>query len=537
MDCMQKRGGVAAASASAVLVACVSGWASASAQVAIYPGPSYTPPALNGARTPTLPFAPGRTAGDGVGIGFAEKLTNGTMFGYRAYRWDTTGAQELGLAGSTTGSAISYAFGINSAGVVVGTSDAFVNGSPAGSRAVRWDPGSVVPTALGPVSVGPNGTSFATAYAINDAGTIVGGGETYVSGVARGYRAARWDAGSTVATVLGNLGTTANGTTQAFATAVNAGNTAIGYGAKYVEGAERGFRAIRWDAGTVAAIELGDLGVGVGNFGQTNFSNSRAYAINTQGTIVGFANKYTVSGGTIGTRAVRWDGGSTVATELGNLGTLASGSTTSEAYDINDSGTAVGFAQKYVGGSSRGFRAVRWDAGSTVATELGILGTFGGGLSTSYAYAINEGGIAVGYVKKYTATGTLVGDRAVYWGPDGEAVDLNTLLSPTDAANWTLNLARDISDTGWITGLGLFDPDGAGPLASYNRMFLMQIATSSCAACAADFNQDGGIDGSDIGAFFAEWEQGAACADANQDGGIDGSDVGAFFVVWEAGGC
>jgi len=58
-----------------------------------------------------------------------------------------------------------------------------------------------------------------------------------------------------------------------------------------------------------------------------------------------------------------------------------------------------------------------------------------------------------------------------------------------------------------------------------------------CPACAADFNQDGGIDGSDVGAFFDVWEAGRPCGDVNEDGGIDGSDVGAFFAVWEAGGC
>jgi len=55
--------------------------------------------------------------------------------------------------------------------------------------------------------------------------------------------------------------------------------------------------------------------------------------------------------------------------------------------------------------------------------------------------------------------------------------------------------------------------------------------------CAADFNQDGGVDGADIESFFASWSIGDAAADVNQDGGIDGSDVEAFFVVWQAGGC
>ncbi len=53
--------------------------------------------------------------------------------------------------------------------------------------------------------------------------------------------------------------------------------------------------------------------------------------------------------------------------------------------------------------------------------------------------------------------------------------------------------------------------------------------------CIADFNVDGGIDGSDIGAFFEVWESGDVRADVNEDGGIDGSDVTSFFELWEAG--
>lgn len=54
-------------------------------------------------------------------------------------------------------------------------------------------------------------------------------------------------------------------------------------------------------------------------------------------------------------------------------------------------------------------------------------------------------------------------------------------------------------------------------------------------ACIGDFNQDGGVDGSDIFAFFEAWQQGDASADVSQDGGVDGTDVEAFFVRWEAG--
>lgn len=54
--------------------------------------------------------------------------------------------------------------------------------------------------------------------------------------------------------------------------------------------------------------------------------------------------------------------------------------------------------------------------------------------------------------------------------------------------------------------------------------------------CIADVNADGGVDGADIGAFFAFWQAGDGRGDVNLDGGVDGVDVEAFFVAW-SGGC
>ncbi|MBX3382592.1 MAG: hypothetical protein KF864_03685 [Phycisphaeraceae bacterium] len=55
--------------------------------------------------------------------------------------------------------------------------------------------------------------------------------------------------------------------------------------------------------------------------------------------------------------------------------------------------------------------------------------------------------------------------------------------------------------------------------------------------CPADFNQDGGVDGSDVEAFLIAWEIGESDGDVNCDGGVDGSDVETFFYYWEDGGC
>ncbi len=53
--------------------------------------------------------------------------------------------------------------------------------------------------------------------------------------------------------------------------------------------------------------------------------------------------------------------------------------------------------------------------------------------------------------------------------------------------------------------------------------------------CLGEYNCDGGIDGGDVSAFFADWEAGLSAADMNEDGGVDGADVQVFFARWEAG--
>ena len=91
---------------------------------------------------------------------------------------------------------------------------------------------------------------------------------------------------------------------------------------------------------------------------------------------------------------------------------------------------------------------------------------------------------------------------------------------------WTLTVADCCDpDTGVIENFSIGGIEFTG------------TCDSRCPACSADYNQDGGVDGSDIEAFFTEWTAGTGCADVNQDGGVDGTDLESFFIVWQVGGC
>src|SRR5262245_19195204 len=380
---------------------------------------------------------------------------------------------------------------VNEAGIAVGSTSKYDSlGQALGSRSFRWDASSAAPTELGHLGVNPSGYTTVTISDINNAGTVVGKCQKFnASGATLGWRAVRWNASGTAAIELENLDE------DSIARAINNAGTAVG---------RVRFGAARWNA-SGDLTELGNLG-----------SGSSAWAINDAGTAVGTAEKRE-DVALVNDRAVRWGASGTAATELGNLGTFF-GRGHTEARDINDAGTAVGWAHKYDGTLPLYPRAVRWNASGTAATELGNLGT---SLDIeSSAEAINNAGTAIGMIREYDSSGqqllashavrwaasgaatelgnlgtdnngavpgdindagiavgwfysSFLGQRAVYWGLDAVAVDLNTLIDP--ATGWTLTDAQHISDTGWIVGSGDFDPDGPGGQDAYQRLFLMHV--------------------------------------------------------------
>ncbi len=113
-------------------------------------------------------------------------------------------------------------------------------------------------------------------------------------------------------------------------------------------------------------------------------------------------------------------------------------------------------------------------------------------------------------------------------GIDGGLPSPSVTTFDTEPASgtWVLRV-RDLSqgETGFIDAFGLVS------------VVEEQACGSPCPTCAADFNDDGGVDGSDAAAFYEAWEAGEGCADVNADGGVDGEDVVRFFLAWEAGGC
>jgi hypothetical protein len=114
-----------------------------------------------------------------------------------------------------------------------------------------------------------------------------------------------------------------------------------------------------------------------------------------------------------------------------------------------------------------------------------------------------------------------VPDLVTYPLPIRLVVDDADLLGRSDVL-----LEFSISET-----IGPADrPEGAFANIDYVRIVEID-------SCFADFNEDGGVDGADVDAFFVAWVAGDPTADVNEDGGVDGSDVDAFFVAWVQAAC
>ena len=103
-------------------------------------------------------------------------------------------------------------------------------------------------------------------------------------------------------------------------------------------------------------------------------------------------------------------------------------------------------------------------------------------------------------------------------------------------SRWSLS-SKGLAPSSQVRLRFIAEDAGSGSLveAALDDVELLGVRCEDPQPCIGDFNGDGGVDGSDVVAFFAAWESGDASADVSEDGGIDGSDLEVFFVAWQSG--
>lgn len=333
-----------------------------------------------------------------------------------------------------------------------------------------------------------------------------------------GMRAARWDANGAI-TELGMLPGDPRALTYS-ADAVNNGGTAVGQG---------GNRAIRWDANSTVAVDLGpgaarfinDAGTVAGRGpgggaarwaplattpsllqAPAGATNIHVTGLNAAGSVVGW-----YEGAQYRTHALRWDPSSEAYLPLPGVP-----NSSTRANDINDAGTVVG---------STGADAARWDPAGTLTQ----LGTVPGGAGGYEAIDSNNAGVAVGWM--------VGGQKAMLWKQDGTAVDLTdhfSYVDPLDNVTWHLVKALSISQTGWVGGYMKSDLSVANDLA---RFFL--VDTFFLTGTPGDANRDASVDFEDLLIVAQHYNTGGTwdTGDFTQDGAVNFDDLLALAQHYE----
>jgi hypothetical protein len=117
------------------------------------------------------------------------------------------------------------------------------------------------------------------------------------------------------------------------------------------------------------------------------------------------------------------------------------------------------------------------------------------------------------------------------WNPSNKATatdEVVTVAINNPAGSTSLRLRFTDTNSGWwaISNICLQGLVGTPPVN----------CPWAADGCFADFNNDGGIDGDDVIAFFANWDANVNCADVDASQGVDGDDVILFFAAWDISG-
>lgn len=313
-------------------------------------------------------------------------------------------------------------------------------------HAVLWQRRAV--TDLGALP-GNNGGNSSYAYAINNAGLVVGISENGAVDPATGYpevHAVAWQHGTTVD--LGTFGgaqsaaNMVNNRGQVVGNALNTVPDPYSFGSTFPATTQS--RAVLWDRGMMR--DLGTLGG----------PDASAYIISQSGKIAGTSYTNDIPNPTTGIPTIHpflWDNGKMI--DLGSFG-----GTLANVWDLNNQGQVVGYSFLAGDQSWRGFL---WDHGMLINT--GSLGGHG-----SYLGWINEAGVAVG--------GSFLADEQTVHATlrrQGKLSDIGTVGRDTCAQAYGINSSQQVvgisNATCAVFGSGPgFLWENGGPMVDLNAL-------------------------------------------------------------------
>lgn len=356
----------------------------------------------------------------------------------------------------TLGGGASYAWAINSSGLVVGTSETSVNdasGSPL-KHAFRYD------TVLHDLGT-PTSTTQSAAFAVNATGQVAGYSDYPIAGSSAAH-AFRYDP----VTGFLDLGVNGSMVNESYAFGINSSGSVTGW---YFPAYTVPDQPFVYDSSFHNYAASGDFLVGINDSNGIAGSAQYSYGSETRDAAAVFAN-----------------GGNPTVIGPSNS---TSGGPNSYGTAINNNGLAVG----YLDYSHSGFgyqnlsHAFSYNTATGTETDLGApLGT-----DTSRAFGVNQSGDAVGTAYAggnapflrltYITYQQYFSYKYAALFQRGNAYNLNDLLTGLNTTGLTLGSAQGINDSGQIVGFGV-TPSGA------MHAFLLTPTTSRASGPAAPSN-------------------------------------------------
>lgn len=286
--------------------------------------------------------------------------------------------------------------------------------------------------------------------------------------------------------------------------------------------------AFRYDGTPGSGGVMRDLGTLAG------VEDSYACAINNAGQVAGWSHAMTPLGPR--RHAIRYDGTPGAGGTMHDLGTFGQPADESFGTAINAAGQVAGFVRPDGTFMARAFRYDGTPGAGGIMRDLGTLG----GL-TSEASALNAKGHIAGRSDRIN------GDWAAFLyvgtpGAGGVMHDLEAWLNarnPAAGAKWTLQWAYGLTDTGWVTGFGIYN-DGPGGLADGVRAFLLDAGSlTNCKANCDHSTIPPVLNALDYICFLNKFAAGSS--EANCDGSTEtplltATDFMCFMIV-QAAGC
>lgn len=416
--------------------------------------------------------------------GMASGWTAVTRYGVGGERAVTISAngvvplQNLGNPSPTT-SVMSLVYGMNDAGIAVGTALGPANGEglDGGYRPMRWNASGAIEE-LGILGLDADNGTHGVAYDINASGVVVGKVRDHrviSSPFDAPMLPVRWNPGSPEPVIYETLGASSTGYFAAEIHAINDANVSIGYSDRYNDNGDfLGSRAVRWNANGQVE-ELNAL-----FFEADGSAYTTALAINEAGAVVGTAYREDAGLMQRGDFPVVWQANSTTPTVLQVPASAFAGDRSLDGRPeaINNNGAVIGNYGLYIPHPAdpedrleMGKRAYLWTSAEAAPIELPVLNVGANGESYAVANGITDNGYIVGAIDVHSQPGEWERMAAV-WTPDHQVHLLKDLFPLPDGWHSFVE-ALAITNDGWITGIGMYQ--GINDPEPYERSFLMHL--------------------------------------------------------------